>query len=761
MTQLARRGRLPLAPAEGWTTVVLVLLLCLTLAWSLDDARWVLGRETYLDFLPIAAGGGVLAGFIGPKVGWGRWQTHLTGAVFAALLVPLFAASVAHPVDASISGLYRATAESVVAAYGDIVVRNQASTIQYLHYLLTLGLLVWATSMFASYAVFGHHRPLSAVTVVGLLLVGNMAITINDQLVFLVIYSLAALFLLIRGHVLEEQSEWLRRRIGDPASIASVYLRGGTAFIAVAVAGALLLTQTASSKPLAGAWDGVSDGLVNISRSLQRFLPAGGANRSFGVSFGPNAPVQQRWSTDSTLAVTIQRPPPDKNDYYWRAFTYDRIELSGWSLSDASTIVRDASTPILEGMPDDVPAEGHAELAVSVTPGDFNGSTVLSPATPVTLDEATRVTVLGSGYLATVDRDGESGTYILRALVPVRGDGPGELNEEALRAAGQDYPADVVSLYLGVADGQIGPDAQALEDKIVAEARSNTPYDLAAQLVEELHSSTYIYQTDVSNVDCAGLSTTECFARFKRGFCQYYAATMAVLLRDLGVPTRIAQGFLPGSRDPNTGVEKILNSNAHAWVEVYYPGYGWVTFDPTGGGVAVIAPLPSGKPVASGTPRPSGAGAGATLPPERDPFANDPSGSVAGRGRSGPLGPLVAVTFLLLLVVGGIAFAVWQRGPRGETNADRAYGTVARLAGRFGFGPRPTDTVYEFAGALGDVLPTARPELQTVARAKVETAYGRQILSSDQVAALKNAQRRLRVTLLRLAFRRKERRGRR
>lgn len=760
MTQLVRRGRLPLAPAEGWITVVLVLLLCLTLAWSLDDARWVLGRETYLDFLPLAAGGGVLAGFIGPKVGWGRWQTHLTGAVFAALLVPLFAASVAHPADGSISGLYRATAESVVAAYGDIVIRNQASTIQYLHYLLALGLLVWATSMFASYAVFGHHRPLSAVTVVGLLLVGNMAITINDQLVFLVIYSLAALFLLIRGHVLEEQSEWLRRRIGDPASIASVYLRGGTAFIAVAVGGALLLTQTASSKPLAGAWDGVSGGLVSISRSLQRFLPAGGANRSFGVSFGPDAAVQQVWTTDSTLAVTIQRPPPDKNDYYWRAFTYDRIELTGWSLSDAATIVRDASTPILDGMADAVPTEGHAELAVTVTPGDFNGSTILSPATPITVDEATRVTVLGSGYFATVDRDGGGGTYILRALVPVRGDGPGELNEEALRAAGQDYPADVASLYLGVADGQIGPDAQALENKIVAEARSTTPYDLAAQIVEELHSSTYIYQTDVRNVDCTGLSTTECFARFKRGFCQYYAATMAVLLRDLGVPTRIAQGFLPGSRDPNTGVEKILNSNAHAWVEVYFPGYGWVTFDPTGGGLAVLAPLPSGKPVASGTPRPSGAGTGATLPPERDPFANDPSGSVGGGGRSGPLGPLVAVTILLLLVVGGIAFAVWQRGPRGETSADRAYGTVARLAGRFGFGPRPTDTVYEFAGALGDVLPIARPELQTVARAKVETAYGRQILSGEQAAALKSAQRRLRVTLLRLAFRRKQRRRR-
>lgn len=129
-------------------------------------------------------------------------------------------------------------------------------------------------------------------------------------------------------------------------------------------------------------------------------------------------------------------------------------------------------------------------------------------------------------------------------------------------------------------------------------------------------------------------------------------------------------------------------------------------------------------------------------------------------GRGSP-GPLVAVTIPLALIVGGIAFAVWQRGPRGATSADRAYGTVARLAARFGFGPRPTETVYEFVGALGEALPSARPELQTAARAKVETAYGRQILGDDRLAALRAAQRRLRLSLLRLAFRRKDRRRRR
>ena len=71
--------------------------MCLTLAWAIDDARWVLGRPEYLDLLVLAAVGGVLVGFIGPKVGWGRWLTFLIGAIFAALLVPLLTALVVYP----------------------------------------------------------------------------------------------------------------------------------------------------------------------------------------------------------------------------------------------------------------------------------------------------------------------------------------------------------------------------------------------------------------------------------------------------------------------------------------------------------------------------------------------------------------------------------------------------------------------------------------------------------------------------------------
>ena len=147
---------------------------------GLGDRRLRAGSSAtrdYLDLLVIAAVGGVLVGFIGPKVGWGRWLTFLIGAVFAALLVPLLVALVDFPGGASIGELYQTTATATVQAYVDIAILGLSSTTQYLHYILVLAMVVWATSMFASYAVFGHHRPLSAVVVVGVILVGNMALT--------------------------------------------------------------------------------------------------------------------------------------------------------------------------------------------------------------------------------------------------------------------------------------------------------------------------------------------------------------------------------------------------------------------------------------------------------------------------------------------------------------------------------------------------------------------------------------------------------
>jgi hypothetical protein len=113
-----------------------------------------------------------------------------------------------------------------------------------------------------------------------------------------------------------------------------------------------------------------------------------------------------------------------------------------------------------------------------------------------------------------------------------------------------------------------------------------------------------------------------------------------------------------------------------------------------------------------------------------------------------------------MAIMGGLVFMAWQRGPRTPQEPDRVYGGVVALARRFGFGPRPNQTVYEYAGGLGDILPAARPDLHTVAVAKVEVAYGRRTLEPARIDSLRQAQRHLRFVLLRLIFRRSDRRGR-
>jgi hypothetical protein len=223
---------------DGWFTIGLVLLVCATLAWSLDDALLVLGRDELTDFLFWAAMGGAAIGLIGPLVGWGRWTTHAVGAMFAAVLMPLLVGWAIQPSGGSLGYLFQVTTDEVVQAFSDLIVAQLLFTPAYGHHLLVLGLITWGTAQFASYATFGHRRPINAVVVIGLLLIANMSLTVRGQLTYMVIFSIASLFLLVRFHTLDEQADWLRRRIGDPTAISALYLRGGTVFIIAAISAA-------------------------------------------------------------------------------------------------------------------------------------------------------------------------------------------------------------------------------------------------------------------------------------------------------------------------------------------------------------------------------------------------------------------------------------------------------------------------------------------------------------------------------------------
>ena len=770
--------RIPLAPRDGWLTLGLVGLLCLTLAWSLDDALLVIGNGALTDFLASAAIAGVLVGWVGASVGWGRWRTYGIGALFAALILPLLVGWVLIPDGAAPWVLYRASAHAAFEAWRDLVWLNRLTTPEFGHHLLVLGVIVWGTSTFVSFAAFGHRRPLSGIIVVGLLLVVNMGLTTRDQLMHVVLYSIVSLLLLIRFHTFDEQADWLRHRIGDPASIAGLYLRGGTIFIVAAVIGAMLLTKMATSAPLAGAWTDMGGRVIEWSQALERWLPVPAAGRSIGPSFGSSAPVRGVWTTNNSVAlrwtsagrsgpaeliegeVQVGRYEPASPPYL-AAAVYDVFTGDAWTFSATRPLERAAGQEILAETSDVLGADGRMAYTMTIDP-ELSRSLVYTPEMPFEVDSPTTVSVVGEeGWFAQLERPVSSDPYTITARVRAP-EADGGVTESKLRAAGQDYPAGMLDRFgrAAVPEGTfVTPEANALLDGIIKRA-GDDPYDLAAEMVRTLQDEdNFTYDVDVRDLGCGELSIVDCFARTRKGYCEYYASTMAMMLRELDIPARMVEGFLPGERDESTGEYVVRNSDAHAWVQVFFPGYGWIDFDPTGGTRAALAPLPSGKPLPSASvgPRRSVDASGFSTFVPRD-IPEDEGGVVNQPGRLNVLGPAIAVAVLLAIIVAALAWAAWRRGPRGPVTADGAYGMVTRLATRLGYAPRPNQTVYEYAGLLAEVLPDARPELELVAHSKVEVAYGARHLTDERLAALRNAQRRLRTGLLRLLFHRPGRR---
>jgi hypothetical protein len=753
---------LSLRRLDGWFTVALVTLICVTLAWSLDDALLVLGRDELTDFLPWMALGGVAVGFIGPLVGWGRWTTHLVGAALAALITPIVVGTVLLPAGGSPAELFQATTDSVVLAWSDLIVAGGLSTSAFGHHLLVLGLITWGTAQFASYAAFGHRRPINAVVVVGLLLLANMSLTVREQLVYLVVFSIASLFLLVRFHTLDEQGDWLRRRIGDPSAISALYLRGGTVFIIAAITGSLALTNAASSAPLAGAWTDVGARLVEWSQWLQPFLPDSGSGRSLGPTFGDTARIGTTWHTNDDQQLTVTLDEAMTNPPFLAAEFYDQFDMRGWRISPTVSTPHDAASDLLTGTGDDVNPDVRRALTATITPS-FARRDVFLPGQPAAVNQGVTVRTIGADeYLASLERTPSRDAYTITTLVPAA-EANGGWTEEMLRAAGKDYPPEIVQLYgkSSLPEGAVGPESQKLMAEILTTARSDAPYDIAARIRDVLRDTKkFEYSTDLSSERCEDASMVECFVKIRKGFCQWYATTMAVFLRELDIPARFVQGFLPGQPDAAGTSFTIRSHDAHAWVQAYFPGYGWVDFDPTGNpDQAQLAPIPSGRPVATPSPgASSAAGSGAIAPPIRRNDVDDPGG-VGNRPTSnqGTTGLLIAIAVLLAVIVGAVAAIAWGRGPRGPVTADDAYRSIARLATRLGFAPRPNQTIYEYAGALADELPMVRPELETVANAKVEVAYGGRILGEDRLAGLRTAHRRLRVQLLRLLMRRRRR----
>jgi transglutaminase-like putative cysteine protease len=228
----------------------------------------------------------------------------------------------------------------------------------------------------------------------------------------------------------------------------------------------------------------------------------------------------------------------------------------------------------------------------------------------------------------------------------------------------------------------VDPRVLALTRRLTANAHDD--FDRAAALYRYFTSTGgFTYSTRTAPATDSD-ALADFVLRGKTGFCEQYASAMAVMLRAIGVPSRVAIGFTPGIQ--KDGYRSITSQDAHAWVEVFFPGYGWMTFDPT--------PLSDGRshipgylnpqgprgaqgtnpPAAARTPSPS---QGAPAPGQAQDQPQDAAGAVpppgSGGGGPGPLAMVIAAMAVLAAVFTALAVVLRRR--------QAAAGRLGRLAG--------------------------------------------------------------------------------
>jgi len=152
------------------------------------------------------------------------------------------------------------------------------------------------------------------------------------------------------------------------------------------------------------------------------------------------------------------------------------------------------------------------------------------------------------------------------------------LNAAKLRAASTDYPGDITETYLQLPP--LDPRIPELAKQITKNAR--TPFDKALAIESYLHNR-FTYTLNLT-----GKPGDDPLAHFlfetRAGHCEYFASAMTIMLRTLSIPSREVNGFLPGEYNDLGGDYIVRASDAHSWVEVYFPGIDWQTFDPTPAG---------------------------------------------------------------------------------------------------------------------------------------------------------------------------------
>ena len=416
---------------------------------------------------------------------------------------------------------------------------------------------------------------------------------------------------------------------------------------------------------------------------------------------------------------------------YWRAITLNEFDGRTFKLAKAAVIPPGLAAPS---------RTSGTRIRQQLQVLTLGSRLIPAAANPV------EVTVVSSGQDSIIVRsDPRTDTLVAidRDLKPddqffINSDAP-SFTPEQLRAATTNSPPEPVFIEL---PGDFPDVVSELAADVTAAA--STSYDKALAL-QNWFQTDFKYSLEAQSGH--GKNVIVSFLNERIGYCEQFAASYAAMARTLGIPSRVAVGFTPGTLNDD-GWYSVLGKHAHAWPELWFDDIGWVAFEPTPGRGAPGAEGYTGWPEDQDNTPPSVAAAGesptaSTLPPTPttlpnsgeanaprtgdtqpalSPFEIDQGLPLDGLSKSGGNVPWRLVIFFGALTVAGIAPVAirWarRRAHRGRSPIERVEAAWARAClavERSGVRARTSMTAYEWATVTASELPVAARPMQSLA----------------------------------------------
>ena len=447
--------------------------------------------------------------------------------------------------------------------------------------LVSLGLFLLA--LFAAWQLFRRWRPSLALLPLGLAL-GVNSVLAGQRPSWVLAFLGLAMVLMVRGTAKGLEIRW--RHLGTDysdellpyATVIGIGLAAAVIVIAPIVpALSSRATYDAFWRLLSRPWRKVEDttgrlfgGLNSPSRSssllaggqatpdlsAEHYVGAGGLlGDAIVMRVKTDDPAPEPWAREirALESQTLRQR-------HWRAATYDTYTGSGWENNTREQATAQANEPLPQS-DNNGRREFHQEFSLRGLSG-----VVYAAGQPYMVNQPLRINRRDSGDLISLET--RTSSYEVVSLVP-------DVTVADLEAAGEEYPDWVQARYLPLP--KLPERLTAVVDDIVQ--GTQTPYQKARAI--EAYLRQFPYDLEVP-APPAGRDVVDYFLfDLQRGYCDYYATAMTVMLRVAGVPARLALGYALGSYDDRTGDWVVTEKDAHAWVEVYFPGYGWIEFEPT------------------------------------------------------------------------------------------------------------------------------------------------------------------------------------